>query len=346
MLDTFIFIKLIRVRNKMGNCIEVHSLTKTFEYYKKEEGLKGSIKNFFHREKLIKESVKNISFNIKEGEFVGFLGPNGAGKTTTLKMLSGILFPTSGEIDILGYKPWQRKDDFKRQFSIIMGQKNQLWWDLPAKESLYLNKCIYGISDEEYKKTLDSLTELLNVKDIMDIQVRRLSLGERMKLELIAALLHRPKIIFLDEPTIGLDMVSQKNIRNFLKYYNKQYKATILLTSHYMKDIEDLCSRIIVINEGSIVYDGENDGINALYSNRKIVTLRFSDEIDSKGKNELEKLGKLRKFDKLEAEIEVEKDNIKEFVFKVMNVLFINDFSISNIPLEEGLERLYEKKHV
>ncbi|MFW5633143.1 MAG: ABC transporter ATP-binding protein, partial [Acetivibrio ethanolgignens] len=234
----------------MGNCIEVKNLTKSFEYYKKEEGVRGSVKNFFHRKKLIKESVRNVSFNIEESEFVGFLGPNGAGKTTTLKMLSGILFPTTGEIDILGYTPWERKDEFKRQFSIIMGQKNQLWWDLPAKESLYLNKCIYGISDEEYKKTINMLAALLEVGHVMDVQVRRLSLGERMKLEIIAALLHKPKIIFLDEPTIGLDMVSQKNIRNFLKYYNKEYKATILLTSHYMKDIEDLCSRIIVINEG------------------------------------------------------------------------------------------------
>ncbi|KSV59211.1 ABC transporter ATP-binding protein [Acetivibrio ethanolgignens] len=325
----------------MGNCIEVKNLTKSFEYYKKEEGVRGSVKNFFHRKKLIKESVRNVSFNIEESEFVGFLGPNGAGKTTTLKMLSGILFPTTGEIDILGYTPWERKDEFKRQFSIIMGQKNQLWWDLPAKESLYLNKCIYGISDEEYKKTINMLAALLEVGHVMDVQVRRLSLGERMKLEIIAALLHKPKIIFLDEPTIGLDMVSQKNIRNFLKYYNKEYKATILLTSHYMKDIEDLCSRIIVINEGSIVYDGKNEDINSIYNNKKIISLKFSDEVEAEM---LKEFGRLRKCDRLEAEIEVEKDAVKDLLWKVTNSLPINDFSISDIPLEEGLERLYAKK--
>lgn len=325
----------------MNNCIEVKHLTKRFEYYKKEDGVKGSLKNFFKREKLIKESVNNISFNIKEGEFVGFIGPNGAGKTTTLKMLSGILFPTAGEVNILGYIPWERKNEFKRQFSIIMGQKNQLWWDLPAKESLYLNKCIYGIEDEEYKKTIKMLADLMEVSDIMDVQVRRLSLGERMKLEIIAALLHRPKVIFLDEPTIGLDMISQKKIRNFLKYYNQEYKATILLTSHYMKDIEDLCSRIIVINEGVVVYDGKSEGINSIYDDKKIITLKFSSIV---GKEILEQFGNIRKYDEYEAEIEVNKDNVKKLLQKVTDTMPIEDFGISDIPLEEGLERIYERQ--
>lgn len=324
----------------MEKCIEVHHLTKNFTYYKKEDGLKGSFKNFFHREKLVKESVKDISFDIDEGEFVGFLGSNGAGKTTTLKILSGILFPTSGDVKVLGYVPWERENEFKRQFSIIMGQKNQLWWDLPAKESLYLNKCIYEIEDKDYRETVDMLAELLDVKHIMDIQVRRLSLGERMKLEIIAALLHKPKVIFLDEPTIGLDLVSQKNIRNFLKYYNKEYNTTILLTSHYMKDIEDLCSRAIVIREGSVVYDGKKEGINHLYNDKKIISIQLSSDI---APEKLEQIGKIRKIDKLNVEIEIDKERMNEVLWEVVNSLPINDFSISDIPLEEGLEQLYKK---
>ncbi|MBK5897995.1 ABC transporter ATP-binding protein [Catonella massiliensis] len=325
----------------MNNCIEVKHLTKRFEYYKKEDGVKGSLKNFFKREKLIKESVNNISFNIKEGEFVGFVGPNGAGKTTTLKMLSGILYPTTGEINVLGYIPWERNNEFKRQFSIIMGQKNQLWWDLPAKESLYLNKCIYGIDDEEYKETIKMLADLMEVSNIMDVQVRRLSLGERMKLEIIAALLHKPKVIFLDEPTIGLDMISQKKIRNFLRYYNQEYQATILLTSHYMKDIEDLCSRIIVINEGEVVYDGKSEDINSIYYDKKIITLKFSSAVD---KEILEQFGIIRKYDECEAEIEVNKDDVKRLLQKVTDTMPIKDFGLSDIPLEEGLERIYERQ--
>ena len=325
----------------MNNCIEVKHLTKRFEYYKKEDGVKGSLKNFFKREKLIKESVNNISFNIKEGEFVGFVGPNGAGKTTTLKMLSGILYPTTGEINVLGYIPWERNNEFKRQFSIIMGQKNQLWWDLPAKESLYLNKCIYGIDDEEYKETIKMLADLMEVSNIMDVQVRRLSLGERMKLEIIAALLHKPKVIFLDEPTIGLDMISQKKIRNFLRYYNQEYQATILLTSHYMKDIEDLCSRIIVINEGEVVYDGKSEDINSIYYDKKIISLKFSSAVD---KEILEQFGIIRKYDECEAEIEVNKDDVKRLLQKVTDTMPIKDFGLSDIPLEEGLERIYERQ--
>lgn len=192
--------------------IEVNNLCKQFTLRTKGLGMKQSLKSFLKPEIKVKDAVKNVTFEIEEGEVVGFLGPNGAGKTTTLKMLSGILFPTSGEVSVLGYTPWERKNEFKRQISIVLGQKNQLWWDLPANESLYLNKCIYGIEDSEYKRTLNELCGLLQVKDLLDVQVRNLSLGERMKMELVAALLHKPKIIFLDEPTIGLDMIAQKKL--------------------------------------------------------------------------------------------------------------------------------------
>ncbi len=197
--------------------IRVEHLKKEFEYYKKGTGLQGSLHNLFHREMLKKEAVKDISFSVERGEMIGLLGPNGAGKTTTLKMLSGILFPTAGEVEIDGYIPWERKNAFKRRFSIVMGQKNQLWWDLPASDSFYLNKCIFDVPDGEYRRTVEELSELLDVKDLMNVQVRRLSLGERMKMEILAALIHRPDILFLDEPTIGLDILSQQKIRDFLK---------------------------------------------------------------------------------------------------------------------------------
>lgn len=194
--------------------IKVTNLSKTYEYYKKQPGLWNSIKGLFHREKLFTDAVKAINFSIEEGEFVGFLGPNGAGKTTTLKMLSGIIYPSSGAATVLGYTPWKRQPEFQKQFALVMGQKNQLWWDLPAMESFILNKEIYEVPDKQFKETLEELTTMLEIKDILDIPVRKLSLGQRMKCELAAALLHSPKVLFLDEPTIGLDVVSQKKFVN------------------------------------------------------------------------------------------------------------------------------------
>src|SRR5216110_2563993 len=237
--------------------IEVQGLTKSFRTYKKNPGLGGAIKGLFHREYEMTFAVKDVSFSIEEGELVGFLGPNGAGKTTTLKMLSGLLYPTSGSAKVLGYVPWERKDGYRRQFALLLGQKNQLWWDLPARESLELNARIYGIPKEKFDKTVDELTALLTVRDKLNIMVRELSLGERMKMELIASLLHQPKILFLDEPTIGLDVVSQKTVREFLRNHNAKKKTTILLTSHYMTDIQELCRRVIIIDRGMIFFDGQ-----------------------------------------------------------------------------------------
>ncbi|MCL2020386.1 MAG: ATP-binding cassette domain-containing protein [Oscillospiraceae bacterium] len=236
--------------------IKVENLKKHYDYYQKDQGLKNSFKNMVKRKKLKKEAVNGITFNVNAGEIVGFIGPNGAGKTTTLKMLSGILYPTSGIATVGGYIPWERKKAFKMGFSIVMGQKTQLNWDLPAVESFNLNKYIYEVDDTEFKRTVDELIEILEVEPLLKTQVRRLSLGERMKMELIAALVHRPKIIFLDEPTIGLDFISQKTIREFIRRYNEETGATILLTSHYMNDIESLCKRAIIINDGLLIYDG------------------------------------------------------------------------------------------
>lgn len=241
--------------------IEVKNLSKNFRSYQKEPGISGAIKSFFYRKHYDVKAVENISFDIERGELIGFIGPNGAGKTTTLKMLSGLLYPSSGRISVLGSTPFNRKPDFLKQISLVMGQKNQLWWDLPAMDTFLLNKEIYEVSDEDFKTRVEELSELLDVKDILNVQVRKLSLGQRMKCELMAALIHQPKILFLDEPTIGLDVVVQQRLRDFIKEYNEKHKATILLTSHYMRDVKQLCDRVIVINFGSIIYDGD---LNAL----------------------------------------------------------------------------------
>lgn len=320
--------------------IQVNNLSKSFSYYKKDVGLKSSFKNLFRREQLVKHAVQDISFEIEEGEIVGFLGPNGAGKTTTLKMLSGILFPTEGTASVLGYVPWKRKKDFKMSFSIVMGQKTQLWWDLPANESFYLNKFIYEIDNKEYSNTLAELSELLEVKDLLKVQVRRLSLGERMKMELIASLLHKPRLMFLDEPTIGLDILSQKKIRDFLKYYNQQSKTTILLTSHYMNDIESLCKRSIIINQGKIVYDGELSAVNKLFSEKKLIKLQLSNVVEE---SSLKKFGSIREYHGLNATIEVNKSELKQFSKLILEEIPVMDFNIEDIPVEEGISLLYQK---
>jgi ABC-2 type transport system ATP-binding protein len=236
--------------------IEVDRLTRVFRTYKKQPGFWGGVKGLVHREFEEVAAARDVSFSIDEGEFVGFLGPNGAGKTTTLKMLAGLIQPTSGRARVAGHDPSRRENAYRRLFALVLGQKNQLWWDLPAAESFTLLRAIYGIPAGEFRRTLDELVGLLGVGPKLNVMVRELSLGERMKMELIAALLHRPRVLFLDEPTIGLDVVSQKAVRRFLRDYNRREKVTILLTSHYMSDIKELCERVIVIHKGSKIYDG------------------------------------------------------------------------------------------
>src|SRR3989454_4932995 len=255
--------------------IEVQGLTKSFRTYKKKPGLAGALKGLFHRELQITVAVKDVSFVVGPGELVGFLGPNGAGKTTTLKMLSGLLYPTSGSARVLGFVPWERQDGYRRQFAVLLGQKNQLWWDLPASESFELNSRIYGLSAETMQRTVAEMSELLAVRDKLNVSVRELSLGERTKMELIASLLHQPKVLFLDEPTIGLDVVSQKVVREFLREHNAKQKTTILLTSHYMADIQALCERVIIIDHGTIFFDGRLSEVVDRFADSKIVTIRF-----------------------------------------------------------------------
>ncbi len=272
---------------------------------------------------------------------IGLLGPNGAGKTTTLKMLSGILFPTAGEVEIDGYIPWERKNAFKRRFSIVMGQKNQLWWDFPASDSFYLNKCIFDVPDGEYRRTVEELSELLDVKDLMNVQVRRLSLGERMKMEILAALIHRPDILFLDEPTIGLDILSQQKIRDFLKTYNEQTKTTIILTSHYMRDIEELCRRAVIINQGQLVYDGTLADINHRMGDRKLLSLK---SIEPVPREHLSLFGRVREYHGREAVLEVPKGKIKETASAILSLLPVEDFTVTEIPLEESISLFFQKE--
>ncbi len=253
--------------------IEVRNLTRIFRTYKKQPGFWGGVKGLFRREFEETAAAKDISFDIAEGEFVGFLGPNGAGKTTTLKMLSGLIYPTSGTARVAGFDPTKRENAYRRIFALVLGQKNQLWWDLPAIESFNLLRAIYGLPAGEFKTTLDELVKLLDVEKKLNVMVRELSLGERMKMELIAALLHRPRVLFLDEPTIGLDVVSQRAVRQFLRDYNRRYRVTILLTSHYMADIKELCERVIVIHKGLKIYDGALARLeNAGGAKKKIIT--------------------------------------------------------------------------
>ncbi|MSU69682.1 MAG: ATP-binding cassette domain-containing protein [Opitutaceae bacterium] len=253
--------------------IEVSHLTRVFRTYKKQPGFWGGVRGLFKREFEETAAANDVSFHINEGEFVGFLGPNGAGKTTTLKMLSGLIFPTSGTARVAGFDPTKRENAYRRLFALVLGQKNQLWWDLPAIESFLLLRHIYGLPADQYQATLDELVDLLDVRAKLNVMVRELSLGERMKMELIAALLHRPRVLFLDEPTIGLDVVSQKAVRSFLREYNRKQRVTILLTSHYMADIKELCDRVIVIHKGRKIYDGALDRLeNAGGAKKKIIT--------------------------------------------------------------------------
>lgn len=323
--------------------ITVEHLKKEFTYYKKMTGLKGSLHNVFHREVLTKEAVRDLTFSVEKGEMIGFLGPNGAGKTTTLKMLSGILYPTDGRIEVDGFIPWERKNEFKRRISIVMGQKNQLWWDLPASDSFYLNKCIFGVDDGAYRDIITELSELLDVKELLNVQVRRLSLGERMKMEILAALIHRPDILFLDEPTIGLDILSQKKIREFLKIYNEQWKTTVIITSHYMADIEALCERAVIINQGQLVYDGRLGDMNQVLGKKKLLSIKTSAAVDA---GAWKAFGTVREISTAGVVLEISGEKVKEILTAILSGFPVEDFNVTEIPIEEGIARFYQKEVV
>ncbi|MFA5925683.1 MAG: ATP-binding cassette domain-containing protein [Parcubacteria group bacterium] len=320
--------------------IKVSNLSKTYEYYKKQPGLWASMKSLFHREKLFKKAVKEINFEIGEGELVGFLGPNGAGKTTTLKMLSGILYPTSGAAKVLGHVPWKREAAYQKQFALVMGQKNQLWWDLPAMESFILNKEIYEVSDQDFKKNLDELVELLDIKDILDVQVRKLSLGQRMKCELVAALLHKPKVLFLDEPTIGLDVVAQKNIRDFIKQYNQKNKTTIILTSHYMEDVKELCERVIILEEGEIGYDGDFASLIEKYAPYKVLKITFEGE--GIQEEDVRQFGEVHNFTSHSVTLRVPREKAKNVARDILSSdLPVDDILIDEVDISDVVRKIF-----
>ena len=269
-----------RKRGKDMNIIETRQLSKTYRRVVKQEGIKGSVKSLFKREYEQKQAVKEMDFSVREGEFVGLIGPNGAGKTTLIKMLTGIIAPSSGEIQVMGFYPNDLKNDFKRQYAIVMGQKSQLFFELTVNDTLRMFQEIYGLKEQEFREAKEYFTALFGVEKLLDVQVRTLSLGERMKMELMAALLHNPRILFLDEPTIGLDAVASRQIRRFLREINQERGTTILLTSHYMEDIRALCDRSVVINHGQKIYDGETEELFEKYQRDRQVTLSFDRAVE------------------------------------------------------------------
>lgn len=320
--------------------VDVRGLTKTYVSHKKQSGFMGSLRSLVTREKTEVEAVKQISFQIEQGELVGFLGPNGAGKTTTLKMLSGILYPTGGEASVLGHTPWERPKEMQRQISLVMGQKMQLWWDLPAIESFVLLKELYEVSESNFNERLHGLAETLEVSHLLNTQMRKMSLGERMKCELIAALLHAPRVVFLDEPTIGLDVVSQKRIREFLKSVNRLNQTTILLTSHYMADVEALCERVLIIDHGQLLFDNDLASLVAQHSHTKLLRLQFSDTVS---REDLERFGKVIECEGLKATLEAPRAETTRIAADTLTHLPVEDITIDEVDVDEVIREIFTR---
>tara|TARA_B100000131_G_scaffold320600_1_gene369149 strand:+ start:175 stop:1164 length:990 start_codon:yes stop_codon:yes gene_type:complete len=322
--------------------IKVKNISKSFKTYNRDPGLKGAFKSFFNRQYTNFHALKNINLDVNEGEILGILGENGAGKTTLIKLMVGLLHPTSGMIEVNNYTPWDRKYDFLKMITVVMGQKNQLWWDIPASESFLLNKRIYQIDDKIYNKMLNEMVDLLDVKDKLNTQVRRLSLGERMKMEIIASLLHKPKIIMLDEPTLGLDVMSQSKIREFVKYYNEEYNATFIITSHYMNDIDSMCKRVFVMNKGEGLYDGNfSDLVKKINPTKKLIYT-------------FDKMPSSNIINQLQKDFDFEIDNnmliaylddqlLNNLLKKLFEFSNSQSFSIEDLPVEETMRSFFEK---
>ena len=321
--------------------IQISNLTKSFKMFKRSAGLKGALKSFINRKYSNFFALKNITVEIDKGEIVGILGENGAGKTTLIKLMVGLLHPTEGEVIIDGFNPWKRNHEYLRNVAIVMGQKNQLWWDIPASESFLLNKHIYQIDDLIYNETLDELVNLLDVRDKLNVQVRRLSLGERMKMEIIAALLHRPSLVLLDEPTLGLDVISQSKIRDFVSYYNKKYNATFIITSHYTKDIQEMCQRVLVLHNGEQMYDGKfNELIKAVNPDRRLL-FEFSDTPDIDYINTIKDQFSFKIKDNI-LTAQLPEDELKNLLSKLLNKFSPQSMSFENLPVEETMKNFFQ----
>ena len=319
--------------------IRIRNLSKTFVVTKREAGLRAALRSLVHRRKEEVRAVDGISFDLAPGEVVGFLGPNGAGKTTTLKMLSGLLHPTSGELAVLGYRPWKREKAFLRQITLVMGQRNQLVWDIPAADSFELNRAIYRIPAADYRRTVDELSDLLELKPLLGKPVRNLSLGERMKCEIAASLLHRPQVVFLDEPTIGLDVTMQRRIRSFIAEYNRRNGATVLLTSHYMADVEALCRRVIVIHRGRLLFDGRLSELVRSFSAHKTIVVQLGD-----CQADLRAYGEVVSCEDGRATLRVAKAETARVTERLLADLPVIDLTVEDPPIEEVIERVFAQE--
>ncbi len=325
--------------------IEVENLSKMFRVHKKEPGLLNSAKSLFKRQWIENHALNKVSLSIGKGEIVGLVGANGAGKTTLVKILSGIIHPDAGSVQVLGQNPWERNDQFRRNIALIMGQKAQLWWDLPAADSFLLLREIYMLPKDEFQKRLDRLVQTLDVADKMNIQLRRLSLGERMKMELIAALLHNPSVVFLDEPTIGLDITAQRAIRQFIAEYREEHEPAMILTSHYMEDIEALCKRIIIIRKGDIVYDGALSDVVENHSPGKIITATVNDASHLSQFTLPSELGYVTGNSEFQVTMQVPREQLANATTFVMNQMTISDLSIEEPDISTIIESVMRGTH-
>ena len=323
----------------MPSVISISKLAKHYQVPEREAGLKAAAKGLFKRTYKNVKAVDGITFDIQPGEVVGFLGPNGAGKTTTLKMLSGLLHPTSGNVSVMGYEPAKRSHDYLRQIALVMGNRNQLSWDLPALDSFDLQRAIYSIPTDEFKRTRDEFIELLDLKELVQKPVRNLSLGERMKMEIVGALLHKPKILFLDEPTLGLDVTMQKRIRTFIAEYNKRYDATVLLTSHYMADVEALCKRVIVIHHGQLLFDGDLSALVEKFSAFKTVGFTLDNPA-----TDLSQYGEVLSVDGSRITMRVPKEKTSAATSRLLNDLAVDDLTVEAMPIEDVIESVFSVK--
>lgn len=325
--------------------IQVSNLNKVFKVHQKKAGLRGSIDGLFNRKYIEKHALNSLNLSVKEGEIIGLIGSNGAGKTTLTKILSGIIHPSSGNVKVMGYNPWERHNEYRRKMAVIMGQKAQLWWDLPAMDGFLLLKEIYQIPKKEFYQSVDYLADYLDIKNQLNIQIRRLSLGERMKVELMAALLHSPKVVFLDEPTIGLDLSAQKAVRQFIKEYRKKHNPTMILTSHYMDDIEELCPRICILRQGQVVYDGKLNQLHQKYAHNKLIQANLNDPSKIKALQNIfpRELGTLS-FKKDLASIIAPREKTMEAAKFLLNNAEVLDLNIKEEEIANIIEKIMMQK--
>ncbi len=319
--------------------ITVDRLTKIYPVAVKQAGFKGTVTHFFKRNYRQVKAVQDVSFQIEPGEVVGFLGANGAGKTTTLKMLTGLIHPSSGKVTVAGQVPFERRSTFLRKITLVMGQKQQLIWDLPAADSFKINAAVYGISDRTLRNRIGELSEMLSLEGKLNQPVRKLSLGERMKAELLAALLHQPQVLFLDEPTLGLDVNAQVAVREFLKEYNDRYKATVLLTSHYMADITALCERVLMIHQGQLIYDGSLSGLVDRFSPCREIKVEFNRTYTE---SELSAYGEVQEVDRQSVRLLVEQEQLTQAIARILAELQVVDLSVTDPPIEEVIGRVFQ----